>query len=288
MVVAAAARGQPPAVAPVAPEALPVRPVLLVTDLEAQGVSPEEAQALTQAIAGTLSEREVFKILTVKDVQLVLQQERNRQLLVDCEDNPEKCSADLSAVTGSRYVLSGAVSRLGTVYELSVQVVDTVKAERLGKGTRLAKDLVTLRLLLPYLVAEATGTPLPPPAARWLQFSAIAAGGAAVIAGGTLGMLAIGRQQTLNDELCPGGPFDANDDDSGVPDSCRGVNLRPRTFYLEQNRGLSVQKTWALALMVAGVGLAAAGLYFMPPEERGPRVALVPGPSGVALVGVFP
>lgn len=264
------------------------RPVLLVSTLEAQGTSAEEAQALTQAVASTLEQRGVFKILTVKDIELVLAQERNRQMLTDCEANPQRCGADLGAVTGSRFVLSGTLARIGSVYELTLQVVDTVKAERLGRATRLAKDLVTLRLLLPYLVAEATGTPLPPPPARWLQFGLIAAGSASLIGGGTLGMLAIGRQQTLNDELCPTAPFDQNEDDGNVPDSCDGVNLRPREFYVEQDRAIGAQKTWALALMVAGAGMAAAGLYFMPPEPGGPRVALVPSVNGFALVGEWP
>lgn len=264
------------------------KPVLLVSNLDAQGTTPAEADAMTQAIASTLEQRAVFKVLTVKDIELVLSQERNRQMLLDCEANPQRCGADLGTVTGSRFVLSGTLAQIGTVYELTLQVVDTLKAERLGRGTRLAKDLVTLRLLLPYLVAEATGTPLPPPPARWLQFGLIAAGSASLIGGGTLGMLAIGRQQTLNDELCPSAPFDQNGDDGNVPDSCAGVNLRPRSFYEEQDRAIGAQKTWALALMVAGVGMAAAGLYFMPPEAGGPRVALVPAPNGFALVGEWP
>lgn len=289
LTVATAAVAQAPGAASAVVPGSPVdRPVLLVSNLDAQGTSPEEAQGMTQAIGTTLEQRGVFKVLTAKDVELVLQQERTRQLLSSCDSNPEACGADLGKLTGSRYVLSGTLAKIGSVYELSLQVVDTLKAERLGRGTRLAKDLVTLRLLLPYLVAEATGTPLPPPPSRWLQLGLIAAGSASLIGGGTLGMLAIGRQQTLNDELCPGAPFDQNGDDGNVPDSCAGTNLRPRGFYEEQDRAIGAQKTWALALMVAGAGMAAAGLYFMPPEAGGPRVALVPSANGVVLVGEWP
>ncbi len=264
------------------------RPRVFVANLDAQNVQDTDAAAMTQAIATTLEGRGLFSVLTTKDVQQVMEQERSRQLTGACVTDPASCSSNLAALTGARYVLSGTLAKIGTIFEINVQMVDTVKGERLGRATRLASDLVTLRLLLPYVVAEATGTPLPPPQPRWLQYGLMAAGGAAVIGGGTLGMLALGRASTLNDELCPSTPFDVGDNDSNVPDSCAGVNLRPRAFYEEQNASIGTQKTWALAMMVAGVGLAAAGIYLMPPPEGGPRVAFIPGPGGLAIVGEWP
>ena len=262
------------------PDATSQRPKLLVSDLVAQGVAPEQAAAFTDAVVGTLEERGLFQVLSGKDARTILSAARRRELTGACQPNEESCAVNLGGALGARFVLSGALSRYGDTYELSLQLVDTVKGRRTSQASRLSHDLTTLRLLVPYAVAEATGTPLPPPASRLFQYSAIGAGAALVVAGGFLGMAAISQQHTLNDELCPGGP-----DAQGA---CHPGTLRPLSFYEDQDRSLGRQKTIGLSLMAAGVALAAAGLYFMPPPEGGPRVAVVPQANGLAVVGVLP
>lgn len=254
------------------------RPKLLVADLTAQGVEASEAQAMTDAVVSTLQDRGLFTVLSSKDVQTILGAERRRQLTGGCTGRKADCAADLGSALGARFVMTGSLSQLGTTYQLSLQVIDTVKSERMGQTSRLARDLTTIRLGLPYAVAEATGSPLPPPPARWWQYTAIATGGAAIIAGGVLGMLALSRQRVLNDELCPTGAT------AGV---CSGVNLRPRSYYEAENAGIGRDKSISLGLMAAGAALVAVGLVFMPPPEGGPRVALVPHGAGVAVAGEF-
>ncbi len=254
------------------------RPKLLVADLAAQGVPPAEAEAMTDAVVTSLQDRGLFVVLSSKDVQTILGAERRRQLTGACAGRKTDCAADLGSALGARFVLTGSLSQLGSTYQLSLQTLDTIKSERLGQTSRLARDLTTLRLGLPYAVAEATGSPLPPPPSRVWQYTVIAAGGAAVIAGGVLGMLALSRERVLNDELCPGG---------AVANVCGGVNLRARSYYQTENAGIGRDKTLALALMAAGAGLVAAGIVFMPPPEGGPRVALVPHGAGIAVAGEF-
>jgi hypothetical protein len=94
-------------------------------------------------------------------------------------------------------------------------------------------------------------------------------------------VLALSRQQVLNDELCPGGAPPAG--------ACSGVNLRERTFYVAQDQSLSQQKALGVGLLATGVVLAGLGLWLNPPATSAGGVALelVPAPGGLALAGGF-
>lgn len=258
----------------------PDRPKLLVTGLSAQGVSAEQASAFTDAVVSALEGRKLFTVIAAKDVQTLQSAARLRQLAGACASEGEGCAADLGGALGARFVLTGSLTRYGETYELSLQMVDTAKSRRTAQSSRLSHDLETLRLLVPYAAAEATGAPLPPAASRWKQYTAIAGGAALVLAGGFMGMYAIAQEKNLNDELCPGGP--------GPGGACAGQKLRGLAYYQRQDTLIGRQKTVGLGLMVGGAALAAAGLYFMPPPEGGPRIAVVPREHGLALVGVFP
>jgi hypothetical protein len=254
------------------------KPRLLVSDLAAQGVTPEEAAAFTDAAVASLSDRGLFQVLSARELVAILGAERQRQILGVCEQNASACGNDLNAAAQVRFVLNGALARVGSAYQLTLQMLDTVKGQPIARASRLSNDLQVLRAQLPYAVAEATGSPLPPPPSRVLQYGLLAAGGAAIVAGGFSGMLAFSRQSVLNDELCPGG---------AAGDNCAGEGLRPRSYYLEQNQSLREQKNLSAGLVVAGAAAAVAGLLLMPPPEGGPRIALLPQPRGIALVGIL-
>jgi TolB-like protein len=255
------------------------KPRLLVADLAAQGASAEEAAALTDALVQTLSERGLFQVISRRDVQTVLSTERQRQMMGACDEDPSRCATDVGSLLQARYVMTGSLSRLGSTYELSLQMVDTVKGQPKGRSTRLAKKVETLRELMPWAVAEASGAPLPPPASRVVPYSLVAGGSAALVSGGVYGLIALSRQKVLNDELCPAR------DDAG---SCTPTNLRELSYYQQQNDKLGRDKTVSLALMGVGAALVGLGLWRMPPPEGGPRVALVPTGQGMAVVGVLP
>jgi TolB-like protein len=259
------------------------KPRLLVTDLTAQGASAQEAAAMTDAVVQGLTERNLFEVLSRRDVETLLTAERQRQLLGTCDSSPEACAQDVGGALGARYVLSGSLSKLGPTYELALQVLDTVKGRPVGRSTRLAGELSTLRKLVPWSVAEASGSPLPPPASRVLPYGLIGGGSAALLGGGVYGLIALSRQKVLNDELCPEGAPEGSGDGS-----CQGRNLRELDYYRSENDRLARDKTLSLLTMAAGAGLIAAGFYLMPPPEGGPRIALVPVGRGIALVGVLP
>jgi TolB-like protein len=264
---------------PEAPSSLDEKPKLLVTDLRAQGALPEQAAALTAALAQTLSERGLFQVLSADDVQTMLSTERRRQLMGVCSEDPSRCAQDVGSLLQARYVLTGSLSRLGNTYELTLQMLDSVKGQPVGRSTRLARDVETLRKLIPWAAAEASGAPLPPPASRVVPYSLISGGGAVFVSGGVFGLIALSRQKVLNDELCP------TRDEEG---NCVPATLRELSYYQKENSRLGRDKTLSLALMGAGAALVGVGLWLMPPPEGGPRVALVPSGNGVAVVGVLP
>ena len=132
-------------------------PRLAVTDLIAQTATAEEALAITDAVVSALSNRKLFQVVSSRDLQTLLGAERQKQLLGVCDANPEACASDVGNAAVARFVLSGQLARVGSAYQLSLQMVDTQKSQTVARSTRLAGDLETLRTLVPYAAAEATG-----------------------------------------------------------------------------------------------------------------------------------
>lgn len=256
-------------------------PRLAVTDLIPQGATPQQAAAMTDAIVSALASRKLFQVISSRDLETLLGAERQKQLLGVCEVNPDACASDIASATIARFVLSGQLAKVGSAFQLSLQMVDTQKGVTVARSTRLASDLETLRTLVPYAAAEATGTPLPPPPSRVVPITLIAVGGGTFVAGGVVGLLALSRQQLLNDELCPSGAV--------AGERCGGVNLHPRDFYIQRDAELATQKALSIGLMIGGAALMGVGVWLMPPAERASVTALVvPQPNGLAVVGAFP
>src|SRR5690349_16534296 len=78
------------------PVAADKKPRLVINDLIALRVAPEEAQAITDAVVTYLSARGIFEVLGTRDIQTLLGAERQRQLLGACGDDSLACSLDLS------------------------------------------------------------------------------------------------------------------------------------------------------------------------------------------------
>ncbi len=258
------------------------KPRLLVNQLLAQQVSDGEAAAFTDAVVATLANRGLFEVVSARDVQTLLGVERQRALLGACQDNADTCGRDeLQSAMSVRFVLSGQLARVGSAFQLTLQLIDLSTSRAASRSSRLASSLDALRAQIPWAAAEATGSPLPPPPTRVWQISMMAVGGAAVLAGGAYGVLTLSRQSQLNDELCPGGVSSDG--------RCSGVNLRPRTFYQQQDQGLAVQKGVSIAIMVAGAALAGVGFWLLPPDDPRTRIAavLLPSLNGVSIAGSF-
>ncbi len=252
------------------------KPKLIVLQLAtAGGVEAGIGSALTEAVTTEVSSRGFFEVISSKDVETLLNVERQRELM-GCSDEATNCLTELAGALGARFVLNGSVARLGDAYQLNLQTMDSQKAQPLGRSTLIGKDLGVLREQLKYVVAEATATPIPPPPSRVMQFSLIGAGAASILGGAVLGLLAVSQELALSRELSAG---DTNPD-----------VLRSRADYQAEVEGfIRPAKTVSIIALIVGAALVVTGVVLMPGETQatGPRVSFVPTASGGALVGFF-
>jgi TolB-like protein len=253
------------------------KPRLIVLELSAGGgVEAEVAGALTEAVTQEVADRGFFQVLSSKEVQTLVGLERQKQL-VGCSE-ADQCLTELAGALDARFILSGSIARLGGAYQLAVQTLDSRRAQPVGRATRLSADLTELRKAIPWMVAEATGTPLPPPPSRVLPYSLLGAGGLALIGGGLLGVNAIAHEDAVNRELQRGEDF--------------ATTLNTLESYRQESRAIATKRTVSLITLLAGAGLIAAGIALNPPDvsRSGGGVALWLTPDGasVAFTGALP
>lgn len=257
------------------------KPRLAVLSIQPQGVPPEQAAAITDAVVAALSSRALFDIVSTRDIETALGADRQRQLLGVCDANPDACGSSIGDSLSAPFVLSGQLSRVGTAFQLTLQTVDTAKGRAIARSNRLSSSLEEMQRIVPYAAAEATGSPLPPPPSRVVPITLLAVGGVTLLSGAVYGVITLTQQTQLNDELCPGGvPADGR---------CTGTSLRERTFYVAQNDALTRQKWVSAGLVAGGAIIAVLGFVFMPPPDSQARVSalVVPTLDGLAVVGGF-
>lgn len=255
----------------------PEKPKLIVLDLApGGGVDASVAGALTEAVTQEVADRGFFQVLSSKEVQTLVGFERQKQL-AGCGE-ADQCLTELAGALGARFVLSGSIAKLGEAYQLSIQTLDSRRAQPIGRSTRLSNDLAQLRKAVPWVVAEATATPLPPPPSRVLPYSLLGAGGALLIGGGLLGVNAIAQEDAVNRELERGEAF--------------AITLNTLESYREESRIIATKRTLSLLSLFAGGGLLAAGLVLNPPDTSRPgggvAVWLTPDGARFAVTGVLP
>lgn len=257
------------------------KPRLVINDLVPLRVAPAEAVAITEAVLTYLQGRGLFEVLGTREIQTILGTERQKQLLGVCGQDSLACGADLSQLLAARFVLSGQLAKVGSAYQLSLQLVDTERGQTTSRSSKLAGTLEEVRAMVPYAASEATGSPLPPPPSRVLPITLLSVGGATLLSGGVVGLLALSKEGQLNDELCPGGP---------LPDGrCDGANLRARSFYVTQQQNLVVQKALGLGLLAAGALMVGLGIWLLPPDDARTRISarVLPTGNGFVLAGGF-
>jgi TolB-like protein len=251
---------------------------IAVIAFSASGVDATVATSVTESVTAEIAVRGYFDPMSSGEIATVLGVERQKQLMGCGEDT---CMSELAGALGAPYVMSGSLVKLEGVFQLNLQVINSRKASTTGRSTKLAKDFESLRFQIPYAVAEACGTPLPPAPSRVLPYTMIGVGGAALIGGGVLGIVTLTNESVVRGEL-------AADDNNHT------VVLNPASTYAKRLDDIAVQKTISLTALIAGAVILGTGLFLIPPAapEAGVKVALVPvalpGGAGAAFVGVLP
>lgn len=250
------------------------KPKIVVLELAPAGVEVEVAGAITEAMTSHLASRGMFDVLGAREIETLVSLERQKQLL-GCGDDNASCFAELGGALGARFVLSGTLAKLGNSYQLTLQMLDTQNAQTAGRSTRIAPTLEALRAMLPWALADATGTPPPPRPSNALSYSLVLTGAVALAGGGVVGFNALSREERMLEELKIG---ETNEN-----------ILSPAQVYRTEANRLAIEKTGAAVALGVGAALIGAGVlvYESDPSAEGSSVALVPTFSGAALVGVF-
>ncbi len=242
------------------------KPKLAVLDVQPIGVDAAQAIALGEAMTQELSRRGFFEVISSNDIRTLLGVERQKQLL-GCGDS--SCTAELSGAIGARFVLQSSLTKLGDSLQLSLQMLDTAKSQSLARSVRIAKDTGQLAALLPWALAEATATPLPPAPSKVLPWTLIGVGAAVFAGGGIIAIDGFSRERALNNELQPNGVY------------------QTYSHYQEELSVIARNKWAGLGAVAGGAALIGLGVALFP-KDTGGALALVPSSNGAVLVGVFP
>ncbi len=243
------------------------KPKLAVLDVQPVGAKTEEAVALGEAMAQELSRRGFFDVISSSEIRTLLGVERQKQLL-GCGDS--SCTAELSGALGARFVLQSTLTRLGDSLQLSLQMLDTAKSQTQARSVRIARDVKQLGEVLPWALAEATATPLPPAPSRVLPWALIGVGAAAFAGGGIVAIDGFSRERALSTALKP-----------------ENVIFQTYANYQEELGVIARNKALGLSMVAGGAALLGLGIALFP-RETGGAVALLPTGNGAVVVGVFP
>lgn len=250
------------------------KPRLVVLDLvPAGGIEPSVAAAMTEALTAEVAAQGFFAVVSSSDLRTLLGQERQRQLL-GCSDGGASCLVELAGAIGAPFVMSGTLARLGDSYQLTLQTLDSNKAQPVSRSVRLSKDLVSLRATLPWVSAEATATPLPPEPSRALPYSLMIGGGVALLGAGIVALDSFSRDKLLTEELQSGAD--------------RPGRLKTLEEYEADRRFIGSERSAALVAALAGAALAATGFGLnLTSQSSGIKVSLLPADRGFALAGAW-
>jgi hypothetical protein len=168
-------------------------------------VAPQKAEFFASRLASALHDRGL-DVISSQDIVALLGVERQKQLL-GCSDESSTCSMELANALGAELVLTGAIAKLETTYQVNLRVLRSldgkVVAQTLVAGSS-QEELVKALEGAAGSLATQLAPKGPSPSARslaWLPF--VAAGVFAVGAGLSLG-LAFERSAALDTALVPG------------------------------------------------------------------------------------
>lgn len=241
---------------------------LLVVDFELG--APELKQSATTLAEQLLTEFAKtgrFEVLGSSDVALMLGMERQKALLGCSADT--SCLAELGGALGAPWMVSGALSRAGSVYRLDLKLLDTRKAKvqaRVGRTVNSQEELVRLVSSMAAELLEPIQGASSGPSPRLFPWVVLGVGVAAAGAGTGL-ML--------------GASADAN---------ALVASKSTTTWKVFEPQTRPIQGMHTAGIVLVGVGAAAAvgGLIWALVGSAAPTpVQVAVGPGGVVVGGVW-
>lgn len=102
---------------------------LAVLDLEAKwGVEDGFAEALSVIVRDEIHRQKKYSVLSQADLRAVMSRDQILQAMGGCE-NTSSCLNDFGKLLGTRYMVAGAVAKIGETWTISLRLLDTVGAD---------------------------------------------------------------------------------------------------------------------------------------------------------------
>lgn len=99
-----------------------------VVPLKAQGeVNPALSNALSDRIRAQLLQNSSFKVMERSQMDAILKEQGFQSSIYACQD--ENCALDLGRLFSVKHLVMGTVSKIGSLYALSLRMVDTESGE---------------------------------------------------------------------------------------------------------------------------------------------------------------
>lgn len=104
---------------------------LAVLDLEAKyGVEDSMAEAYSVLVRDAIHSFGEYEVMSTADLRAVMSREALLQAM-GCDDNGSACLVNFGRAIGTRFMVAGSLSKLGSTYSISLRILDT-KGENAG------------------------------------------------------------------------------------------------------------------------------------------------------------
>lgn len=134
-----------------APEVVPQRNDLAILDFNARGgVSQDEAAIITDRLRSQMFQTGRYRLMERANMLSLLREQGFQQTQQNCESTD--CSVALGKMLAVRQLMTGSVSRLGSIYTLSYRIVDV------EKGVIVADNFHDCRCTLEEVLTQLTQT----------------------------------------------------------------------------------------------------------------------------------
>lgn len=113
---------------------------LAVLDLEAtHGVEKSFAEALSVIVRDKLHSFGDYQVMSKGDIQAVASREQLLQAMGCDDDGSSQCLVNFGRAIGTRFMVAGDISKIGSTYTVSLRMLDT-KGENAGVTNRVSED----------------------------------------------------------------------------------------------------------------------------------------------------
>jgi TolB-like protein len=106
------------------------KPAIAILDFEAQGVGQNEANVLTERIRAELFKTDKYRVMERSKMQEIFGEWGFQQAIC----NESECIVEAGNILGVEQMIAGSVQKIGTLYSISMRIVDVATGQVLTMG----------------------------------------------------------------------------------------------------------------------------------------------------------